>query len=178
MPKTADVDKAKRILPTNAVPGVAELNSNFTTIIAPVSPSTAGEDCTPVECGSIAEVAEKFKPKIDLEIKKLDKLGADKVDESVASITMSYGEEPSQIMNDFQAENIAVKAKTAEGERVLLDQQLAYTVLEDLQERLKDQKIAQLFQNNKDALIKALEAEIARIQQVAEEQKLESLGGE
>jgi tripartite-type tricarboxylate transporter receptor subunit TctC len=50
--------------------------------------------------------------------------------------------------------------------------------LEDLQERLKDQKVAQLFQNNKEALIQALEAEIVRMQQMVEEQKLSSLGGE
>jgi hypothetical protein len=178
MAKTADVDKARRILPANAVPGVAELNSNFTTIIAAVNPGTAGEDCTSIECGSIGEVAEKFKPKIDFEIKKLDSLGAEKVDESVASVTMNYGEEPSQIMNDFGAENLAVKAKTSEGEQVLLDQQLSYLALEDLQERLKDQKVAQLFQNNKEALIQALEAEIVRMQQMVEEQKLSSLGGE
>ncbi|MDI6804866.1 MAG: hypothetical protein QME58_13680 [Bacteroidota bacterium] len=178
MGKTQDVDKARRILPTNAAPGVAELNSNFTTIIASVNPETAGEDCTPVECGSVAEVAANFKPKVDLEIKKLDKLGADKVEESTASITMNYGEDPSQIMDDFGAENIAVKAKSSEGERVLLDQQLSYLALEDLQERLKDQKVAQLFQNNKEALIQTLEAEIERMKKLIEDVKLESLGGD
>ncbi len=178
MGKTQDVDKARRILPTNAAPGVAELNSNFTTIIASVNPETAGEDCTPVECGSVAEVAANFKPKVDLEIKKLDKLGADKVEESTATVTMNYGEEPSQIMDDFGAENIAVKAKSSEGERVLLDQQLSYLALEDLQERLKDQKVAQLFQNNKEALIQTLEAEIERMKKLIEDVKLESLGGD
>jgi hypothetical protein len=175
MGKTSDVDKARRILPVNAAPGVAELNSNFTTIIAAVNPDNAGEDCTPVECGSIADVADKFKPKIEFEVKKLDNLGGDKAEESTASITMNYGEEPSQIMSDFQAENLAVKARTNEGERVLLDQQLSYLALEDLQDRLKDQKFAQLFQSSKDALIKTLEAEIQRLQQIIEEQKLESL---
>jgi hypothetical protein len=178
MGKTSDVDKARRILPTNAAPGVAELNSNFTTIIAAVNPDTSGEDCTPVECGSIGEIAANFKPKIDLEIKKLDNLGADKVDESTATISMNYGEEPNQIMDDFGAENITVKAKSSEGERVLLDQQLSYLALEDLQERLKDQKVAQLFQNNKDALIQTLEAEIERMKKLIEDVKLESLGGD
>jgi hypothetical protein len=178
MGKTQDVDKARRILPTNAAPGVAELNSNFTTIIAAVNPETAGEDCTPVECGSVAEVAANFKPKVDLEIKKLDKLGADKVEESTATVSMNYGEEPSQIMDDFGAENITVKAKSSEGERVLLDQQLSYLALEDLQERLKDQKVAQLFQNNKEALIQTLEAEIERMKKLIEDVKLESLGGD
>jgi len=178
MGKTSDVDKARRILPANAAPGVAELNSNFTTIIAAVNPDTAGDDCTPVECGSIAEVAANFKPKIDLVVKKLNNLGADKVDESTATVTMNYGEEPSQVMDDFGAENITVKAKTSEGERVLLDQQLSYLALEDLQERLKDQKVAQLFQNNKEALIQTLEAEIERMKKLIEDVKLESLGGD
>jgi hypothetical protein len=178
MAKTADVDKAKRILPANAVPGVAELNSNFTTVIAAVNPATAGEDCTPVECGSIAEVADKFKPKLDVEIKKLNNLGGDSVEEAVTSVSMQYGEEPSQVMSDFGAENIAVKARSAEGEQVLLDQQLSYLALDDLQERLKDQKVAQLVQSNKEALIKSLEEEIERLQQLVEEQKLSSLGGE
>lgn len=176
MGKTADVDKARRILPINAAPGVAELNSNFTTIIAAVNTETAGEDCTPVECGSIGEVAAKFKPKVELEVKKLDKLGADKVEESVATVTMNYGEEPSQVIDDFGAENITVKAKSSEGERVLLDQQLSYLTLEDLQERLKDQKVAQLFQNNREALIQTLEAEIERIKKLVEDVKLDTLG--
>jgi hypothetical protein len=178
MGKTSDVDKARRILPTNAAPGVAELNSNFTTIIAAVNPENAGEDCTPVECGSIGEVAANFKPKVELEVKKLSNLGADKVDESTASVTMNYGEEPNQIMDDFGAENITVKAKSSEGERVLLDQQLSYLALEDLQEKLKDQKVAQLFQNNKEALIQTLEAEIERMKKLVEDVKLESLGGD
>jgi hypothetical protein len=178
MGKTSDVDKARRILPTNAAPGVAELNSNFTTIIAAVNPENAGEDCTPVECGSIGEVAANFKPKVELEVKKLSNLGADKVDESTASVTMNYGEEPNQIMDDFGAENITVKAKSSEGERVLLDQQLSYLALEDLQEKLKDQKVAQLFQNNKEALIQTLEAEIERMKKLIEDVKLESLGGD
>ena len=178
MGKTSDVDKARRILPTNAVPGVAELNSNFTMIIAPVNPEKAGEDSSPVYCGSVAEVAETFKPKLEFEVKKLDNLGGQTVNESTASVTMNYGQEPSQIMNDFQAENLAVKATTNEGERVLFDQQLSYLALEDLQERLKDQKFAQLFQNNKDALIQTLEAEIQRMQQIIDEQKLGSLGAE
>ena len=175
MAKTSDVDKAKRILPANAAPGVAELNSNFTTIIAPVNPATAGDDITPTEAGSIGEVAQKFKPKLDVEVKKVDNLGADKVDETTSSVSMSYGDEPSQVMNDFGAESITVKAQTNEGEKVLLDQQLAYLALEDLQERLKDQKIAGLFQNNKDALISTLEAEIERIKNMLDETKLDSL---
>jgi hypothetical protein len=168
MGKTSDVDKAYRILPTNAA-GVVDLNSNLTTIIAAVNPETAGEDCAPVECGSIGEVAKKFKPKVNLEIKKLDKLGADKVEESTETISMSYGDEPLQVMEDFGAENITVKAKSSNGERVLLDQQLAYRTLDDLLERLKDQKMAQLVQNNKDALIKSLEAEISRMQDIIKE---------
>ena len=36
MGKQLDVDKAKRILPANAVPNVAELNSNFTLYVAEV----------------------------------------------------------------------------------------------------------------------------------------------
>jgi len=176
MAKTSDVDKARRILPANAAPGVAELNSNFTTIIAPVNPATAGEDIAPTECGSVGEVAEKFKPKLDVEVKKLDNLGAEKPDETATSVTMSYGDEPSQVMNDFGAENITVKAQTNEGEKVLLDQQLAYLALEDLQERLKDQKIAQLIQNNKEGLIQTLQAEIERIKNLLDESKLDSLG--
>jgi uncharacterized protein (DUF111 family) len=175
MAKTSDVDKARRILPTNAAPGVAELNSNFTTIIAPVNPATAGEDITPTEAGSVGEVAAKFKPKLEVEVKKVENLGADKVDETTSSVSMSYGDEPSQVMNDFGAESITVKAQTNEGEKVLLDQQLAFLALEDLQERLKDQKIAGLFQNNKDALIQTLEAEIERIKNMLDETKLDSL---
>ncbi len=176
MAKTADVDKARRILPVNATPGVAELNSNFTTVVAAVNPNTAGDDITPVDCGSIGEVADKFKPKLEVQVKKVDNLGADKVEETAATVTMNYGEEPSQVMNDFGAENVTVKAQTNEGERVLLDQQLSYLALEDLQERLKDQKLAQLFQNNKDGLIQTLEAEIERLKTLIEEGKLDSLG--
>lgn len=176
MAKTPDVDKAKRILPTNATPGVAELNSNFTIYIAPVNPETAGEDTTPVECSSINEVAAKFAPKLEFEVKKLDNLGADAVDESTAGVTMRYGEDPAQVMSDFQAENLAVKAKSADGERVLLDQQLTHLALDDLMERMKDQKLAQLLQSNKDGVIKALEAEIEKLQAILEEQKLQSLG--
>lgn len=176
MAKTADVDKARRILPVNATPGVAELNSNFTTVVAAVNPNTAGDDITPVDCGSIGEVADKFKPKLEVQVKKVDNLGADKAEETAATVTMNYGEEPSQVMNDFGAENVTVKAQTNEGERVLLDQQLSYLALEDLQERLKDQKLAQLFQNNKDGLIQTLEAEIERLKTLIEEGKLDSLG--
>ena len=176
MGKTSDVDKAKRILPVNATPGVAELNSNFTTVIAAVNPETAGEDTTPVECGSINEVAAKFAPKMEFEVKKVENLGAEKADETAVNVTMKYGEDPSQIMADFGTENLAVKAKTNEGERVLLDQQLTHLALEDLMERMKDQKVAQLLQSNKEGMIKALEAEIARLQQILEEQKLDSLG--
>jgi hypothetical protein len=79
-------------------------------------------------------------------------------------------------MADFQADNLAVKATTGEGERVLLDQQLTHLALEDLMERMKDQKVAQLLQSNKEGMIKALEAEIARLQQILEDQKLDSLG--
>jgi uncharacterized protein (DUF111 family) len=175
MAKTPDVDKAKRILPTNATPGVAELNSNFSVYIAPVNPETAGEDCTPVDCGSISEVAAKFAPKLEFEVKKVENLGADAVDQSTASVTMRYGEDPSQIMSDFQADNLAVKAKSAEGERILLDQQLTHLALDDLMERMKDQKLAQLLQSNKEGVVKALEAEIERLQQILEEQKLQSL---
>jgi hypothetical protein len=176
MAKTSDVDKARRILPANAAPGVAELNSNFTTIIAPVNPATAGDDISPTECGSIGEVAANFKPKLDVDVKKVENLGADKVDESTASVSMSYGDEPSQVMNDFGAESITVKAQTNDGEKVLLDQQLSYLALEDLQERLKDQKVAALFQNNKDGLLQTLEAEILRIKALLDESKLDSLG--
>ena len=79
-------------------------------------------------------------------------------------------------MNDFGAENITVKAHTNEGEKVLLDQQLSYLALEDLQERLKDQKIAGLFQSNKDGLIQTLQEEIERIKKILDESKLDSLG--
>ena len=176
MAKTPDVDKAKRILPTNATPGVAELNSNFTVYIAPVNPETAGEDCTPTECSSISEVAAKFAPKLEFEVKQVDNLGGDAVQESTTGLTMRYGEDPAQVMSDFGAENIAVKAKSVDGERVLLDQQLTHLALDDLMERMKDQKMAQLLQSNKEGVIKALEAEIERLQQILEEQKLSSLG--
>jgi hypothetical protein len=168
-------DKAYRILPTNATPGVAELNSNFTTIIAPVNTNTEGDDCTPVECGSIGEVATNFKPTMEFEVKKLGNLGGEKVDETVTSITMRYGEESSQVMNDFNAESLAVKATSNEGDRVLLDQQLTHLTLEDLQERLRDQKFAELFQKNRNGLIQAIEGEIARLQKILEDQKLSGL---
>ena len=175
MGKTLDVDKARRILPTNAVPGVAELNSNFTTYIAEVNPDTAGEDMEPAECGSVNEVADKFKPKIEFEIKKLNNLGSDEVEEETASVTMKYGEDPKEIMNDFRSDNIVVKSKTSDGDRTLLNQQLDYLALEDLQEQLKDQKFAKLFEENKDGLIEALEAEIARVKKIQEESEFDSM---
>ena len=170
MGKTNDVDKARRILPTNAAPGVAELNSNFTVVIAPVNPTTAGEDCSTTQCGSIDEVAQEYKPTMEFEVKKVDNIGADKVDESTVTVTMKYGQERGQVMNDFSAENLTVKAKTADSnERVLLDQQLTFLALDDLQERLRDQKVAQLFQNNKEGLIQSLTAEIDRLKKLIEE---------
>ena len=175
MGKTLDVDKARRILPANAVPGVAELNSNFTTYIAEVNPDTAGDSIEPVEAGSTAEVAEKFKPKIEFEVKKINNLGAEEVDEEVVSVNMKYGEDPKEIMNDFNAENLIVKSKTGENERVLLDQQLDYLALEDLEERLRDQKFAKLFQNSKDDIIASLEAEIERVKKLSEEADFDSL---
>jgi len=78
-------------------------------------------------------------------------------------------------MNDFNAENLAVKAKTNEGERVLLDQQLAYLALEDLQERLKDQKFAQLFDNNRDAVIQSIAEEIERVQSMLKDIEFEKM---
>lgn len=175
MGKTLDVDKARRILPANAVPGVAELNSNFTTYIAEVNPDVAGESMEPVEAGSVAEVAEKFKPKVEFEVKKLNKLGADEVEDETVSVNMNYGANPKEIMNDFQSENLIVKSKTSEGERVLLDQQLDYLALEDLEERLRDKKFAKLFQSNKDGIIAALEAEIERVKKLSEEADFDSL---
>jgi hypothetical protein len=175
MPKVLDVDKARRILPSNAVPGVAELNSNFTTYIAEVNPDVAGDDMTPVDCGSVADVAEQFKPKVEFEIKKLNNIGTQEITEETVTATMNYGEQPKEIMNDFKADNLVVKTKTSEGERVLLDQQLTYLALEDLQERLKDQKFAKLFQSDKDALIGALEAEIERIKNIQTESEFEEM---
>lgn len=175
MPKILDVDKARRILPTNAAPGVAELNSNFTTYIAEVNPSTAGDTCEPVDCGSVAEVAAAFKPEIEFQIQKVSDLGSEQPTTETESVNMRYGEEPSQIMNDFSAENLVVKSKTREGERTLLDQQLAYHALEDLQERLKDQKFTALFDTNREAMIQSLESEIERIQSLLGEIDLEAL---
>jgi hypothetical protein len=175
MGKILDVDKARRILPANAVPGVAELNSNFTTYIAEVNPDTAGENMDPVDAGSTAEVAEKFKPKIEFSVKKLNKLGADEMEDETVSVTMKYGDNPKDIMNDFQSENLIVKSKTGDGERVLLDQQLDYLALEDLEERLRDQKFAKLFQSNKDGIIAALEAEIERVKKLSEQADFDSL---
>jgi len=175
MAKTSDVDKAKRSLPVNALPGVAELNSNFTTIIAEVNPDSAGSDSTPVDCDSIGAVAKEFEPKLEFQVKKVSNLGAEKVDETTTSVTMEYGKEPSQVMSDFEAENIVVKAKTTddESERVLMDQLLAFHALEDLQAQLRDQKVAKLFETDRDGLIQLLEAEIVRLQKLLEEQKLE-----
>ncbi len=168
------VDRAQRI-PKNAVPGVAELLSNSTLYVAEVAPDTAGENVAPVECGSIDEEAATFKPSLHFQVKKLDNLGAENPDEISETITMNYGVQPKEIMNDFNAENLAVKAKTNEGERVLLDQQLAYLALEDLQERLKDQKFAQLFDNNRDAVIQSIAEEIERVQSMLKDIEFEKM---
>jgi hypothetical protein len=175
MGKVLDVDKARRILPANAVPGVAELNSNFTMYVAEVNPETAGDDVAPIDAGSVAEVAETFKPKIEFGIKKLNNLGAEKVEEETITATMHYGEQPKEIMNDFGAENLIVKTRTGKGERVLLDQQLDYLALEDLEERLRDEKFGQLFQSDKDGMIAALEEEIQRVKKLSEEADFDSL---
>jgi len=159
-----DPDKARRIMPKNAVRGVVELNSNFTAYIAEVNPDTAGDDVTPVECGTVAEVAEAFKPKINFELKKLNNIGGDEVSEEVITADMCYGEIPKDIMNDFSSENLMVKMKNSEGERPLLDQQLTYHALDDLMERLKDKKFESLFTSNKQGMIDAIEAEIERMQ--------------
>lgn len=179
MGKTNDVDKAKRILPTNAAPGVAELNSNFTVVVAPVNPDTAGENCTPKDCGSIDQVAEEFKPTMEFEVKKVTNIGAEKADESTGAVRMRYGEERGQVMNDFTPENLTVKARATDNdERVLLDQQLTYLALEDLQERLRDQKVAQLFQNKKEDLIRSLEAEIEKMKKAIAEQGINDITAE
>lgn len=175
MGKTFDVDKARRILPSNAVLNVAELNSNFTTYIAEVNPETSGDDMEPIECGSTAEVADTFKPKIEFNVKKINNLGDEESHEEVASMTMHYGEQPKEIMNDFKAENLVVKGKTSDGERVLLDQQLTFLALEDLEEKLKDQKFAKLMQTNKDGLIEALEAEIQRIKDLQSDSEFDNM---
>ena len=163
MPKQLDVDKARRILPQNAVPGIAELNSNFSVYIAEVNPDTAGENAEPVDCGSVAEVAEKFKPKVEFSIKKLNKIGSDNPEEEVVSSTMEYGKQPKEIMNDFKAENVIVKSETTGGEKVLLDQQLSYLAIKDLEEKLRDQKFRALFESDKEGLAATLEAEIERV---------------
>lgn len=176
MPGEHDVDKARRIniLPTNAA-GVVELNSNFTTIITPVNPETAGEDCTPAECGSVAAVAENFKPALSFEVTSLSNLGAEEAEETKDSVTMRYGEEPAQIMSDFSAENITVKARNDDGERVLLNQQLAFHALEELQKNLQDQKFAQLVDNNRETVIQMLEQEIVRLTGLLEESHVDAL---
>jgi len=174
MGKIFDVDKAKRILPANAVPNVAELNSNFTLYIAEVNPNTAGESAEPVDCGSVAEVAEKFKPKIEFNITKLNNIGSGNPEEEIVSVEMNYGEQSKEIMNDFNAENLVVKTKSYDGERVLLDQQLTYLALENLEEKLKDQKLLALFEKNKDSLIESLQQEIERIKKLQSDSDFES----
>lgn len=175
MAKTLDVDKARRILPNNAVPGVAELNSNFTVYIAEVNPDTSGDNVEAIDCGSVAEVAEQFKPKIEFNIKKLNNVGADDNNVEAVSAVMNYGEQPKEIINDFKAENLVVKMKSNEGEKVLLDQQLTYLALEDLEDKLRDQKFAKLFQTNKEGLIQALEAEIERIKGLKDETDFDNM---
>jgi hypothetical protein len=175
MPKVLDVDKARRILPNNAVPGVAELNSNFTSYIAEVNPDVAGENLEPVECGSTADVAANFKPKIEFGVKRLNDIGSDESTEEVVTATMAYGEQPKEIMNDFKADNLVVKMKSGTGEKVLLDQQLTFLALEDLEEKLKDQKFAKLFQTNKEGLIESIEAEIERIKGLKEESEFDNM---
>jgi hypothetical protein len=170
-----DVDKANRILPTNALPNVADLNSNFTSYIAELNPETAGDNLDPVECGSTADVATAFKPELQFNIKKINDIGADEISEETVTTTMKYGSQPKDIMNDFKPENLVVKMKTGQGEKVLLDQQLTYLALEDLEEKLKDQKFAKLFQSNKEGLIQALEDEIDRIKQLQEKINLEKI---
>jgi hypothetical protein len=175
MGKQLDVDKARRILPANAIAGVAELNSNFTVYVAEVNPGNAGDSVEPVDCGSVAEVAEQFKPKIEFQIKKLNKIGNSELEEEVVSATMNYGEQPKEIMNDFKADNLVVKMETQDNEKILLDQQLTYLALDDLQERLRDQKFAKLMQSDKQSLIDALEQEIERIKNLKEKSDLASM---
>lgn len=174
MGKQLDVDKAKRILPANAVPNVAELNSNFTLYVAEVNPDLAGESAEPIDCGSVAEVAEKFKPKIEFGVTKLNNIGTGTPEEETVSAVMNYGEQPKEIMNDFNAENLVVKTKTSDGERVLLDQQLTFLALQDLEEKLKDQKFRALFEKNKEAMIASLQDEIERIKGIQSESDFEN----
>ncbi len=164
-----DVDKARRILPKNAVPKVTELNSNFSIYLAEINPETAGESMESIDCGSVADVAEAFKPELEFELKKLSNLGGEQVDEDVATVKMKYGETPREIMNDFLPENVVVKTKNSDGDRVLLNQQIDYHTLDDLTERLRDQKFAKLFNENKEGLIETLGAEIERIKSIKED---------
>lgn len=168
-----DVDKARVIAPTNHVPKVVEINSNFTAYIAELNPETAGGNNQPESCGSTSEVAEKFKPTLKFQVKKLNNIGSEEIKEEETEIIMNYGEDPKEIMKDFTPDNIVVKAKHESGEKVLLDQQLTYTALEDFQERLKDKKFAQMVKDNKDGLLAALEQEIERINKLKEEIELD-----
>lgn len=169
-----DVDKARVIAPTNHVPKVVELNSNFTTYIAELDPNTSGETSKPELCGSTAEVAEKFKPQLSFQVKKLSNLGSDELKEEETTINMRYGANPKEIMDDFMADNLVVKSEDEDQNKVLLDQQLDYMALEDLQERLKDKNFASSVKDNKESVIASLEAEIARIKALKEEIELDN----
>lgn len=175
MGKQLDVDKARRILPSNAVPGVAELNSNFTLYVAELNPETAGEKIEPVDCGSTADVAEQFKPQVALQVKKINNIGADEVSEETVDISMKYGNDPKEIMNDFKSENVVVKAKDGDNERTLLNQQLDFLALDELVEKLKDKKFQKLVASNKDGLLKSIEEEIQRIDQLIKDAEFDSM---
>lgn len=168
-------DKAHRILPQNAVAGVVNLNSNITEYIDVLNPKTAGEEIIDVECTSIEDVAEKFKPEIDIDLNFINNLGEKEMTTSSAEATIKYGEDSKNILNNFTANHIMMKTNvetddSGKANPLLFDQQIEFLTLEDMYKNLiRSKDFKDLYENNKQALLDFLESEVERIKSISEE---------
>lgn len=169
------VSGARKVPPANATPAVGELPSNPAIIVTPVNPETAGTDLTPVWCGSTAHAAKNFNPKKGYHIHTLDNLAGNQVKENESIITMEYGREPEQIMDDFKAENIVVKAYDSDGNKPLLEQRITLFTLDSLLRLCDKQEFKKTFESSKKELLCTLEGEIKRTEELLDDTKIEQL---
>ncbi len=144
-------------------PGVSDLETNRTLIVAEVNEDSAGEDIkNRVRCDSLVDVAKKFKPTKTFNIKKVDNVASDDEPEEV-SITMDYSRNTTRVVDNFLDKNIIGKARDNDDNQVLLEQRLQILILNDLAERLRDTKFQKTLQEKKAELIATLKDELDQL---------------
>ncbi len=166
---------AEKIVNFHAIPGVVDIPSNPAIIITTPNPSTAGRDLTPKRCGSLEQVVENFLPEQDYQLVTLNNLAGDAVETGTTTVKMRYGANPKQIMNDFEAEHLVVKAKDENGRKVLLEQRLDYFTLDNLLQLTGSEAFRKAFENGRESMLAFLENEIARLQALKEQARLNEI---